>query len=339
MFVPIIGGIWLLVELGFLRGTEGANRFRTRPDSRIELSNISCKQCPVARPGMFVFRRASLRHSWHLPQEGRGGKLIAPLSMKVWYHLQNLLGELSARPPPHPFPTTRGPWKLHAHEKHTLTTPLPCCRPLCAAPRSRRMKQAHSTTVQSWLDAAGFKSERLIFTDANTPDIDNLFSRIGNSSPHLCALRATLTWCPRAMNQSGPMRHFAAEIRDGVMYGRGTTDMKGSVAAFAAAASDFVRENPRFKGSISFLITNDEEGPAINGTVKVLQWMKDHGHIAGPLPRRRTQLHRHAGRHHQDWSSRFALGHGDGRRQSKAMRPIRTRPTTRSRNSHALWSA
>lgn len=55
--------------------------------------------------------------------------------------------------------------------------------------------------------------------------------------------------------------------------------MKGSVAAFAAAASDFVRENPQLKGSISFLITNDEEGPAINGTVKVLQWMKDKGEI------------------------------------------------------------
>jgi succinyl-diaminopimelate desuccinylase len=55
--------------------------------------------------------------------------------------------------------------------------------------------------------------------------------------------------------------------------------MKGSVAAFAAATADFVRENPQFKGSISFLITGDEEGPAINGTVKVLQWMKDKGQL------------------------------------------------------------
>lgn len=63
------------------------------------------------------------------------------------------------------------------------------------------------------------------------------------------------------------------------IYGRGAAHIKGSVAAFAGAAIDFVRSSPRFKGSISFLITGDEEGPAINGTVKVLEWMKEHGHI------------------------------------------------------------
>ena len=134
------------------------------------------------------------------------------------------------------------------------------------------------TTVQSWLDAVGFKSERLVFTDHNTPDIDNLFSRIGNSAPHLCFAGHTDV-VPQGDESIWSHAPFAAEIKDGIMYGRGTTDMKGSVAAFAAAAADFVRENPRFKGSISFLITNDEEGPAINGTVKVLQWMKAQGHI------------------------------------------------------------
>ena len=132
--------------------------------------------------------------------------------------------------------------------------------------------------VQGWLDAAGFQSHRLIFSDHNTPDIDNLFSRIGNSGPHLCFAGHTDV-VPQGDESIWSQSPFAANIKDGFLYGRGATDMKGSVAAFAAAACDFVRENPRFKGSISFLITNDEEGPAINGTVKVLQWMKEHGHI------------------------------------------------------------
>ena len=131
--------------------------------------------------------------------------------------------------------------------------------------------------VQSWLQPAGFHCERLIFKDDNTPDIDNLFARVGNSAPHLCCAGHTDV-VPQGDESIWSHLPFAAVIKDGFMFGRGTTDMKGSVAAFAAAALDFTRENPTFKGSISFLITNDEEGPAINGTVKVLQWMKQHGH-------------------------------------------------------------
>ena len=132
--------------------------------------------------------------------------------------------------------------------------------------------------VQGWLQPAGFHCERLIFKDDNTPDIDNLFARVGNSAPHLCFAGHTDV-VPQGDESIWSHLPFAAVIKDGFMFGRGTTDMKGSVAAFAAAALDFTRENPTFKGSISFLITNDEEGPAINGTVKVLQWMKQHGHL------------------------------------------------------------
>jgi succinyl-diaminopimelate desuccinylase len=134
------------------------------------------------------------------------------------------------------------------------------------------------TTLQSWLDAAGFTCERLVFADKNTPDIDNLFARFGTSAPHFCFAGHTDV-VPQGDESIWSHPPFAAEISDGFLFGRGATDMKGSVAAFAAAACDFVRDNPQFKGSISFLITNDEEGPAINGTVKVLQWMKDKGHI------------------------------------------------------------
>ncbi len=134
------------------------------------------------------------------------------------------------------------------------------------------------TAVQGWLEAAGFRSHRLVFSDKNTPDIDNLFARVGTSGPHFCFAGHTDV-VPQGDESIWTHPPFAADIKNGYIYGRGATDMKGSVAAFAAAACDFVRDNPHFKGSISFLITNDEEGPAINGTVKVLQWMKDNGHI------------------------------------------------------------
>jgi succinyl-diaminopimelate desuccinylase len=127
--------------------------------------------------------------------------------------------------------------------------------------------------VEGWLRPAGFRCERLMFSDTDTPDVDNLFARIGAGAPHFCFAGHTDV-VPQGDETIWSSPPFAAEIKDGHVWGRGATDMKGSIAAFAAAALDFVRENPRFKGSISLLITNDEEGPAINGTVKVLQWLK-----------------------------------------------------------------
>ncbi len=108
--------------------------------------------------------------------------------------------------------------------------------------------------------------------------MDNLFARIGTGGPHFCFAGHTDV-VPQGDESIWSSPPFAADIRDGQVWGRGATDMKGSVAAFAAAAMDFVRERPAFKGSISFLITNDEEGPAINGTVKVLDWMKARGSV------------------------------------------------------------
>jgi len=110
-------------------------------------------------------------------------------------------------------------------------------------------------------------------------EIENFFARIGTGSPHLCYAGHT------DVVPSGPLDKwtyppFEPTIADGVLYGRGVSDMKGSVAAFAAAAIDYVRENgaPEM-GSISFLITGDEEGPAVDGTIKVLEWMEANGHI------------------------------------------------------------
>jgi succinyl-diaminopimelate desuccinylase len=132
--------------------------------------------------------------------------------------------------------------------------------------------------LETLLSAAGFECHRLIFKDQNTPDIDNLFARLGSASPHLCFAGHTDV-VPTGDESLWTHPPFAAEIHNGKIYGRGATDMKGSVAAFAAAALQFVSSKSTQDGSISFLITGDEEGPAINGTVKVLQWMKENGHV------------------------------------------------------------
>ena len=134
------------------------------------------------------------------------------------------------------------------------------------------------TVLENLLSTHGFVCQRLIFKDDHSPEIENLFARIGTKEPHLCfAGHTDVVPVGRGTDWSHPP--FAAEIQDGMIYGRGTTDMKGSVAAFAAAAIDYLQENGKPPGSISFLITGDEEGPAINGTIKVLEWMKENGHI------------------------------------------------------------
>jgi succinyl-diaminopimelate desuccinylase len=134
------------------------------------------------------------------------------------------------------------------------------------------------TLLENVLSARGFVCQRLIFKEEGTPDVENLFARAGTSSPHLCFAGHTDV-VPAGDEASWTHPPFAGEIADGFLYGRGATDMKGSIAAFAAAAAGFVAQEGKSKGSISLLITGDEEGPAINGTVKVLQWMKEHGHV------------------------------------------------------------
>jgi succinyl-diaminopimelate desuccinylase len=134
------------------------------------------------------------------------------------------------------------------------------------------------TVLEDYLSSHGFVCQRLIFKAEGTPDVENLFARIGTASPHLCFAGHTDVVPPgNEADWSNPP--FAAKIVGDMLYGRGATDMKGSVAAFAAAAAEFVKENGKPQGSISFLITGDEEGPAVNGTVKVLDWMKANGHV------------------------------------------------------------
>jgi len=127
------------------------------------------------------------------------------------------------------------------------------------------------------VEPLGFACQRLRFSDAATPDVDNLYARLGTRGRNLCFAGHTDV-VPPGNPQGWTVDPFKAEIVDGHVYGRGATDMKGAIAAFAAAVARFVARRGRdFGGSISLLITGDEEGPSINGTAKVLDWMKERG--------------------------------------------------------------
>ncbi len=126
------------------------------------------------------------------------------------------------------------------------------------------------------LEALGFECTRVDFGEG-ADHVPNLFARIGDKSPHICYAGHTDV-VPTGDVNLWDYEPFSAHIEDGILYGRGASDMKGSVAAFVASVSSYLENNP-IKGSISLLITGDEEGPAINGTVKVLKWMEENGHI------------------------------------------------------------
>ncbi len=162
--------------------------------------------------------------------------------------------------------------------KNTPTDPVPLLQDLIRCKSVTPAEGGALTYLENLLSTHGFVCHRLIFRAEGTPDVENLFARLGSGAPHLCFAGHTDV-VPEGLVEGWSHPPFAAEIADGFIYGRGACDMKGSVAAFAAAAIDYVRGAGKFKGSLSFLITGDEEGPAINGTVKVLHWMRDNGHI------------------------------------------------------------
>lgn len=133
--------------------------------------------------------------------------------------------------------------------------------------------------LQSVLEGLGFTCHRLPFAEEGAPEVDNLYARLGSGSPHLCYAGHTDV-VPVGDPADWSVDPFAAELRDGKLIGRGAVDMKGSIAAFIAAVDAYLREGAppgNLGGSISLLITGDEEGDAVNGTRKVLDWLKARG--------------------------------------------------------------
>ena len=133
------------------------------------------------------------------------------------------------------------------------------------------------TLLQSVLEPAGFTCHRMTMTEPGTPDVENLYARLGTGAPHLCF--AGHTDVVTAGDEGAWTRPpFGGEVADGVLYGRGAVDMKGGLACFLAAALAHLEANGGLKrGSLSFLITGDEESVAINGTPKLLAWLKARG--------------------------------------------------------------
>jgi succinyl-diaminopimelate desuccinylase len=136
--------------------------------------------------------------------------------------------------------------------------------------------------VARTLEGLGFTCHRLTFADPGSngekaDPIANLYARKGAGSPNLCFAGHTDV-VPVGVAQNWSFEPFSAVLKDGVLCGRGAVDMKGAIAAFVAAAEAFLaKRGTNFTGSISFLITGDEEGVAINGTRKVLDWLEARG--------------------------------------------------------------
>ena len=127
--------------------------------------------------------------------------------------------------------------------------------------------------VTKRLKALGFKCTILNFKDKNTPSIKNLYARLGTSSANFCFAGHTDV-VPTGNAKSWDAGPFSGIVKNGKIYGRGASDMKGGIACFIAAVSEFIKDQKKFKGSISFIITGDEEGVAINGTKKVVNYLK-----------------------------------------------------------------
>lgn len=155
--------------------------------------------------------------------------------------------------------------------------PIELTRALIRCPSVTPADEGALDVLRQAIEPLGFACHRLRFSGDGTPDIDNLYARLGTKGRNFCFAGHTDV-VPPGNPQGWTVDPFKAEIIDGQVYGRGATDMKGAIAAFAAAAARFVKQRGcDFGGSISLLITGDEEGPAVNGTAKVLEWMRQKG--------------------------------------------------------------
>ena len=127
--------------------------------------------------------------------------------------------------------------------------------------------------LEKKLKQLGFKTKVLEFREKNSKPVKNLYARLGNKSPNFC-YAGHLDVVPAGNLKDWTVNPFKPSIKKGHLIGRGANDMKSSIAAFVAAISNFIENYSDFKGSISLLITGDEEGVAINGTKKVVEYLK-----------------------------------------------------------------
>src|SRR3979411_3139729 len=155
--------------------------------------------------------------------------------------------------------------------------PITLARDLLRCPSVTPAEGGALALIERVLQGAGFTVHRVTFQKPGTDPIENLYARVGDAAPHLMFAGHTDVVPP---GDEAKWTHppFGAEIADGVLYGRGAVDMKGAIACKIAASLDYVAAHGgQPKGSISFLITGDEEGIAVNGTIKLLRWAAARG--------------------------------------------------------------
>jgi succinyl-diaminopimelate desuccinylase len=158
-----------------------------------------------------------------------------------------------------------------------MTDALSIARDLVRCPSVTPADAGALGVLENLLKAAGFETHRITFSEPGTADIDNLYARIGNEAPHISFAGHTDV-VPPGDESAWSVGAFSGEVKDDFLYGRGTVDMKGGIACSVAAVLQYLSDHGgKPGGSISFLITGDEEDVAVNGTVKLLQWAAARG--------------------------------------------------------------
>ncbi len=158
-----------------------------------------------------------------------------------------------------------------------MTDALAITRDLIRCPSVTPADAGALGVLEALLKQAGFTTHRVTFSEAGTADIDNLYARIGTEGPHITFAGHTDV-VPPGDEAAWSLGAFSGEVKNGYIYGRGAVDMKGGIACSVAAVLDYLRDHGgQPKGSISFLITGDEEDVSVNGTIKLLQWAAERG--------------------------------------------------------------
>ncbi|MGX1317666.1 succinyl-diaminopimelate desuccinylase [Bradyrhizobium sp. USDA 377] len=162
-----------------------------------------------------------------------------------------------------------------------MTDALSIARDLIRCPSVTPADAGALGVLEKALGAAGFTCHRVTFSEPGTADVDNLYARIGTEGPHITFAGHTDV-VPPGDESAWSVGAFSGEVKDGVLHGRGAVDMKGGIACSVAAVLEHLAANdgkPRSDGagSISFLITGDEEDVSINGTIKLLKWAAERG--------------------------------------------------------------
>jgi succinyl-diaminopimelate desuccinylase len=160
----------------------------------------------------------------------------------------------------------------------TALDPVALTQDLIRCPSVTPADEGALDLLQRVLEGLGFACTRLPFEEDGTDPVDNLYARLGTESPNLCFAGHTDV-VPVGSADQWTVDPFAAEIKDGMLVGRGASDMKGAIAAWVAAVSQRLSQVGPVPGSISLLITGDEEGPSINGTQKMLPALAARGEV------------------------------------------------------------